>query len=343
MGPPPHLCIGVGVKFPMPRIKMRQIIVDFPKQFIFEPKIENRRNFKSKKSLIVLGMGGSALAADLAKIANPQLEILAHRNYGLPAIPKSRLKNSLIVASSVSGNTEEVVDGFKIALKLKLATIVVSKNGRLLELAKKFKIPYIQLPKVEMPPRMALGYQLLAIFKAGGEERIIKDLRQAAKNSKPLDWESRGKKLAKKIKGFVPIIYSSAENQPLAYNWKVSFNETSKIPAFFNVFSELNHNEMAGFGEGKTKKLTENFFFIFLKDKNDRPEIAKRMTLTAKLFQNRNLPAEIIELKGKNVFERIFSSLILAYWTAFYLAKIYNVDPQANLLIEKFKKELAKK
>jgi glucose-6-phosphate isomerase len=96
-------------------------INEIPKQFLFNPKIINIDNLKIKKPkyFIILGMGGSALAGDLLKNCLSNSKLIIHKNYGLPLVPEEILKNSLIIAISYSGNTEEVIDGYNQAKRKK--------------------------------------------------------------------------------------------------------------------------------------------------------------------------------------------------------------------------------
>src|SRR3989338_2015553 len=207
---------------------MRQAILDFPKQFDFNPRIENIGRFKKKERAVAVGIGGSHLAADLVAAADPEVNLIVHTDYGLPHMEPDRLKNSLIILVSYSGNTEEVVDAFMRARQKKLDTLVISTGGKLQELAVEYKTPYITLPATGIQPRMAVGVSFRRILKAG-------------------NFEQAGEGLAKKFEGYVPIIYSSGRNLAVTYNWKIKFNETGKVPAFYNILPELNHNEMTGF------------------------------------------------------------------------------------------------
>ena len=318
---------------------MYEAIKNFNKQFECEPKIENQERLKKREKFIVVGMGGSHLAADLLKIWNPYLEMIVHKNYGLPDIQGKYLKDTLVILSSYSGNTEETIDAFEKAREKNLSMAVMSIGGKLLELAKKHSIPYVQMPDIGIQPRSALGFSLMAILKIIGEDKDITEASKLAHLLKPVEYEKAGQLLAKKMKGFVPIIYSSDRNMAIAYNWKIKFNETGKIPAFYNVFPELNHNEMTGFDiKESTKNLSKNFYFIFLKDKNDHPLILKRMDVLKKIYNDKKMPVEIIELQNKNVFDKIFSNLILADWTAYHAAKQYGVEPEQVPMVEEFKK-----
>lgn len=312
-------------------------IKGFGNQLQYNPEVINAEKLKKFERFIFVGMGGSALAPDLLRVSNPELDVLIHRDYGLPDLPDKVLQNSLIVLNSYSGNTEEVLDAFKLALSKNLSVAVVSIGGKLLELARQNTIPYVEMPDWGLEPRMALGLNLRALLKVLGQDGALDTI---SKINVP-DCEKEGKELAEKLKGFVPIIYSSRKNGSIAYAWKVKINETAKKPSFSNVFPELNHNEMAGFHPNEVSKLlSQNFHFIFLKDETDNPRILKRMEVTASLFKNNKLNSETIELSGDNVFAKIFNSLQLADWVSYYIAKEYGIDPADISTIEEFKKQI---
>lgn len=318
---------------------MQEAIKNFPKQFEYKPVIENSGKLRKYKKFIVLGMGGSNLAPELFKVRDPFLDIQSHRGYGLPALDQKALKETLIIASSYSGNTEEVIDGFRAALKKKYPLAVVSTGGKLLDLARKNKIPYVQMPSTDIQPRVALGYSLKSLAELMGNKKLSSEMSNAAKTLRPYEIERAGKALAKKLKGHVPVIYSSLRNEPMVYNWKIKFNETGKIPAYTNTFSELNHNEMTGFDvTDSTRDLSKVFYFLFLKDADDNQRITKRMNITERLYRERGLPVEVIILSGKSPFQKIFSSLLLADWAAYYAAKEYGVEAEQVPMVEEFKK-----
>lgn len=322
-----------------------EIVKNYPKQFLYNPEVIG--NIKEPKYFIICGMGGSHLVGDILKSLYPN--IFVHKNYGLPNLPKEILKNSLIIIISHSGNTEETINSFLSALKNKLNLLVISTNGKLLRLAKKYKTTYIEIPGKEIQPRLALGYHLKAILKIVDLKIDISFLSRSLEIEK---LEEQGKKLLKKLKNKIPIIYSSEKNEFLAYNFKIKFNETSKIPAFCNVFPELNHNEM----QGNIRRLNKNFAFIFLEDKNDYPRVQKRIEVLEKIFREKKLEVikinldKISKLSASNpyssvirknpyhtFFHKIFSSLILGDFLSYFLAKYYREDPEKVEIVEKFK------
>lgn len=290
-------------------------------------------------SFIVVGMGGSALAAKLLKTWKIELDIIIRTDYGLPEMSIEELKNKLIILSSYSGNTEEVIDAFGKAKEQNLNMAVIATGGELLSLAKENNTPYIELPDMKTQPRLALGLSLKAFLKFMGEESELKKITELATTLNPADSEEKGKTLAEKIKNYIPIIYSSTNNSSIAYNWKIKLNESAKIPAFYNVFPELNHNEMEGFDiRDTTRELSSRFCFIILKDEKDNSEIFKRMEVLEKLLKDRNFQVEILKLGGKDTWHKIFSSLILADWVSYYTALGYEQDPEQIPMVEEFKK-----
>lgn len=314
-----------------------EAIKSFSKQLGYQPKVINNDKLVKFERFVFIGMGGSALGPDLLRVSNPELDILIHRDYGLPDLLDKVLQNSLIILNSYSGNTEEVLDAFKLALSKNLSVAAVSIGGKLLELARQNSIPYIEMPNWKLEPRLALGLNLKALLKVLGQDEALD---MVSKVQLP-DQEKTGKELAERLRGFVPIIYSSRKNGPVAYTWKVKINETAKKPSFSNVFPELNHNEMAGFHASNVSKLlSQNFHFIFLKDVTDNPRILKRMGVTGELLQKQKLRVETIELMGDDVFTKIFSSLQLADWVSYYIAKEYGIDPTDISAVEEFKKSI---
>ncbi|OGY68044.1 MAG: bifunctional phosphoglucose/phosphomannose isomerase [Candidatus Harrisonbacteria bacterium RIFCSPLOWO2_02_FULL_45_10c] len=316
---------------------MRQEINSFPKQFSFEPKLANAGGLKKFSRVVVAGMGGSNLAAGLIKILCRNVEIIAHRSYGLPHLKS--FKDTLIIANSYSGNTEETVDAYKIALKKKLPVAVIATGGTLLQLAKKNATPYIQMPDIGLQPRMALGLNLMAHLKFI-DPVVMKKLKALERTLDVARYEAEAKILVKKLRDKIPIIYASAENQALAYIWKIKFNETSKIPAFYNAFPELNHNEMNGFDAvAATRQLSANAHFIFLRDANDHPKIQKRMRVTEVLYGNRALPVMAVDFDSRHLHS-LFGLLVYGDWVSYYLAEYYGVEAEQVPMVEEFKKKI---
>ena len=293
-------------------METQKIIQNFQKQFEYEPVIKNIKNFKKSKDIFLVGMGGSHLAADLINDIYPEINIKVHSNYGLP---RKINKDSLLIVSSFSGNTEETLDALDCAIKAKIPVIIISSGGKLMEIAQQNDFAYIQLPDNTIPPRMALGYSIKALLKI-----LNKDFDFKVSNSQ---LQKKGFDIAKKVKGTIPLIYSSSNNKAISYIWKINFNENSKNPAFINCFPELNHNEMVALKDN-------NFSFLLIEDERDHPRIKKRIKIFKKMHQ-------VIPLKGNVLY-----LILLSLWSSYYLALENKVDPQEIEAIENFKKELSR-
>ncbi len=320
-------------------MSMYDAIKNSAKEFSYELEIKNQEKLGEPKYYIVCGMGGSHLAADLLKITNPELFVFVHKNYGLPNLPDEILHNSLVIAFSYSGNTEETIDAYTMAKAKNIPCAAISTGGKLIELAMADGIPYIKMPDTGIQPRSATEMNLKALYILMGRKIEAEALKELGNRLDPEKFETEGKKIADMLSGRVPVIYSSEKNQGIAYDWKIKFNETGKIPAFYNIFSELNHNEMTGFDrEEKTKHLSDNFTFIFLTDISDDPRIQKRMQILKKLYEDRALPVIEIPFVGADIYEKIFSSILISDWASYHTALNYNAESEGVPMVEEFKK-----
>jgi len=315
---------------------MEESILNFNKQFEWQPEIVDAARILPFSSVIVCGMGGSNLAAPILQSINPSLKIYCHRDYGLPNLDDEDMKESLIVVSSFSGNTHEVIDSLEKCISQKLNVLAIASGGKIIELARKNDIPYIYIPNPGIQPRSALGFSTLALSYAI-DKKLVENLREATKLV-PEAYKEAGGNLALVLKDKVPVIYSSNRNFALAYNWKIKFNETGKIPAFMNTFPELDHNELAGFDVlSSTHHLSSSLHFIFLKDEQDDERIIERMDMTSMLLRNRNFKISELNIAGESRVIRIFGILLLADWTSLFVAKFYGAEPNEVKIIEELK------
>ncbi|TSC67170.1 MAG: glucose/mannose-6-phosphate isomerase, partial [Parcubacteria group bacterium Gr01-1014_72] len=246
---------------------------------------------------------------------------------------------TLLIASSYSGNTEETIDALKTAIKTGLPAAVITSGGTLAKLAEEHSLPHIILPNPGIQPRMAVGFAVKALARLTGTLETEKELAALSHTLAPDTLEEAGAALAKKLRGHIPLIWSSAGNESIAYNWKIKFNETGKSPAFHNVFPELNHNELQAFDASETTRpLVEKLVVLLLTDSDDDSRIVKRMNVLETLFTARDIGVIKVPFAGKTRAERIFSSLLLADWTTLALARAYGRDPETVPFIEEFKR-----
>jgi glucose/mannose-6-phosphate isomerase len=330
----------------------RQMIIDSPDQF--RAGFDLAKNIKvpgNFKAIMISGMGGSALPGnlfriylnDLFRIEAPEkqpLSIYQNRSYSLP--PES-FHECLNFICSYSGNTEETIASFEEALKNNLPCIALSSGGKIEAMAKEHNVPHILLPipYENFQPRVGTGYFFGAMFQVLVNQGLVADTTKTLLEEADIikqnmgALEEQGKALAKKIAGKTPVIYSTAMYKSVAMVWKIKFNENAKTPAFWNFFPELNHNEMVGWTLPQAR-----FFVLMLRDTNTHSQVLKRFDVTAQLLRKQGVEVEILDMAGKSVYSRTFTSIALGDFTSYYLALEYGQDPTPVDMVEKLKKML---
>lgn len=337
---------------------MKQVILDFPKQF--ETGVKAAENIKIDgdfDNIVICGVGGSAWPGSLLlALTDISVPVFIHRDYGLPARigyakgvaggPKIASEKSLIVCISFSGNTEETLSAYQEAIEKNYKPVAICTGGKLQKIAEQNNLPVAIVPNDCLQPRFGTGYLVSALIKildhCGLTKNLSQEVLKIAESLKPENFEMSGKMLAEKLTGKTPIIYSSNQYKSIARIWKIKFNENSKIMAFWNYFPELNHNEMCGFTNLKSKNENLKYYFLILKDNEDDSRIIRRMELTAELLKEAGLEVEFIDMTGETKMEKIFNCLLLGDWVSYYLAQEYGQDPIPVKIVEEFKKRLSR-
>lgn len=335
---------------------MRNLILNFPKQVEEAIAIGTAAKIKIKtkniEQIIISGLGGSAIGGDLirAYFADKcDVPVLVNRHYYFPEFVG---KNSLVIISSYSGNTEETTASYKDAIKRKAKIFCITSGGEVEKMAKKYKHPYIKIPG-GFPPRAALGYSffpmLIALSNLGfikSQKKEIKETLEllkelSARYSDHTSPENQALSLAKKIQGKLSLIYSAADKfDTVNTRWRGQITENAKTLAFGHVFPELNHNEIVGWEV--LKDLMKKIHVIILRDKDDYKRIQLRMDITKGIIGDLADGITEIYSEGKSLLARMFSLLYLADWLSFYLAMLNGVDPSPVKKIDFLKEELGK-
>jgi glucose/mannose-6-phosphate isomerase len=341
------------VDYSVDESNLRQVILDSPKQFKWV--IENWKPLKLNRTysnVIICGIGGSAWPMDFIKnylYINPNLQlkkipIIIHRNYNLSPAAN---KDSLIIISSFSGNTEEPLMSYEKILKAGLNGIAISSGGKLEKMARENGTLFIKIPDNKIQPRFATGYIVSILLKLLSDAGIIKDIeKEILRTSQFLEkmladgkMEKEGYELAKKLNNKIPVIYSSTNYKIAGKVWKIKINENAKMPAFWSHIPEFNHNEMVGF----TRAGAGKFSVLILRDKEDDNIILKVMDISANLLRKHKIPVEFVETKGEGFLNKIFYLALLCDWTSYYLAVLGGIDPTPVEMVSEFKKELENK
>jgi glucose/mannose-6-phosphate isomerase len=310
-----------------------KIVVDYPKP----------------ENVIVAGMGGSGIGGELLRdYARTQapIPIEVSKDYTLPAYAGKR---SLVVVVSYSGDTEESLSAFLDALKRHCMVYCISSGGALLEQAEKLNVPFLRVP-AGMPPRAASPYllvpQLMLMQKIGLVSGLPKDLEEAIQILEKVCHENAPEKatetnlakmLASGINGTMPVVYGFGIYRGVAMRWKQQFNENAKVPAKWEVFPELDHNEVVGWE--KADALASSLSTVFLRDKSEPAEVRSRIEITKSLMPKASKQFEIWA-QGKGTLAKMFAVMIVGDFTSVYLAVLRNVDPTPVPTIVTLKKKL---
>ncbi len=322
-----------------------------PRQLGNKHVVENATKIPKIDKVVVAGMGGSALAAEIARDwLNIPLPFMVVKNYDLPAYVD---KNTLLVACSFSGNTEETLSAYEDARSRGANIVVAASKGTLLESARQNHHPYVVIDYDGTTPRMFVLENLRAfieIFVAYElvKESVLDELQQICNKLSNLDdlWGARtpyvdnlAKQLAWQAAGKTQVIYASTLFRSIAYKWKISFNESGKNVAFCNEYPEVNHNEFMGWASHPIEK---PYAVFDIRSSFDHPRIAKRFELSDRLLSGKRPKSIVIELQGDSVIEQMVWGIVLADYTSTYLGILNGVDPAPVPLIEKLKQEMLK-
>ncbi len=337
---------------PLDISNLRRMISESPEQFSVGFSLAKGVSIPGKfRSIMVSGMGGSALPGnlfriylnDLFKTERPHdqpLAIYQNRSYDLP--PES-FHECLNFICSYSGNTEETIASFEEALKNNLPCIALSAGGKIEEMAKAHGVPHVKLPipYENFQPRVGTGYFFGVMLQILVNQGLVPDMTaqileeaELLKQGMPA-LEAQGKALAQRISGKTPVIYTTAKYKSVAMVWKIKFNENAKTPAFWNFFPELNHNEMVGWTLPQAK-----FFVLMLRDSQAHPQNLKRIEITAGLLRKQGVEVEILDMAGGSVYSKVFTSIALGDFASYYLALEYGQDPTPVAMVEELKKLL---
>jgi glucose/mannose-6-phosphate isomerase len=324
---------------------LRQVILDSISQVNYTYTIANPENIqKTFDNIIINGMGGSALPAELLSETlfqfvedETQYPIHIHRGYGLSRHIK---ETSLILSISYSGNTEETLSAYNAAIEKGYTVIALAAGGALISRAQELDKPYIIIPNPDpqFQPRYATLYLLKAIIEVLIQYGIATDdirqkLIEYVQEINAQEFEKQGQALANIIKGKTPIIYATQEYKLVAHLWKIKINENAKTPAFWNYIPELNHNEMVGFTNPQA-----NFQFVFIHNEVEKSRNILRFQKLQQLLEGRGLSIQDILVPDfGNHLANLVAMTLIGDWTAYYLALAYGIDPTPVDMVEEFK------
>ena len=310
-------------------------------------------DWKDLKQVVIAGMGGSAIGADLLATYCTSLSpipVVVQRDYGLPLF--ARGAETLVICTSHSGNTEETLDAFEAARAAGCRTIVVSTGGELAKRARENDIP-VWLFEHAGQPRAAVGFSfglLLAMFQRLG---LLPDQRDALDDA--LTFMKRSQE---RIKADIPAVKNPAKRYagqlmgrwvtivasdlliPVARRWKGQLNEIAKAGANFEFLPEADHNTLAGTMHPQ-EVLNPHIMILFLRAPSDHPRNRLRSDLTRKAFMLEGMNTDHVDARGHTPLAHMWTMILFGDYVAYYLAMGYGVDPTPVQVLVEFKDAMA--
>jgi glucose/mannose-6-phosphate isomerase len=288
------------------------------------------------EQVVVIGMGGSGLAGDiLVAVAGPFLPVpvTVVKSYELPDFVG---RQSLVFAISFSGDTEETVEAAGEAFGAGASLVAVTGGGELRRLAEEWGAPVVRVPMTIPQPRCAVGAMavppLIVLEEIGlfpGATRWV-DLaveQLSRRRDRLVAPGSDAESIAGRIGRTLPLVHGAqAVGAAAAMRWKTQVNENAKSPAFFSVYPELGHNEIAGWGQNGdvTRQVMT---LVNLRHDAEHPQVARRFTFVTEVL--REVMADVIEVRaqGEGDLAQLLDLVLIGDFVSLHMAAAEGVDP----------------
>jgi len=304
------------------------------------------------RHVVILGMGGSAIGGALLQglvAGECAVPITIVRGYTLPAFVRG--PDTLAIACSHSGNTEETLSALGDALEKGARPVVITTGGKAAALAQERGVPLVRYDYPSQP-RAALGYSftlLLGLFcRLGLVRDHSADLDEATQVMEAWQAEiepavptarNAAKSLAGRLCDRQPVVYGAGFLAAVANRWKTQFNENGKHWAFFDVLPELDHNSVVGLGIPQAVR--DRVLVLMLRSNLDHPRVRVRWDVTRELLEREGVANETLQARGRSRLAHMLSLIHFGDYASFYLAMLNGVDPTPVETIAFLKRRLA--
>jgi glucose/mannose-6-phosphate isomerase len=324
---------------------MKTLIEQFPEQLTEALAIADKAVLTAKnniRNVVVTGLGGSGIGGTiLSELVGDScpIPVLVNKDYFLPAYVT---KETLVIISSYSGNTEETLEAMKQAIEKDAEIICITSGGKVEEMAKANKIDVIKIPGGN-PPRSCLGYSLVQLIKvfvhcSFVEVSLLTDIKKSIDllNKEKESIKKEALRIAKLLQNKIPVIYSLGSCEGVSVRFRQQINENSKMLCWHHVFPEMNHNELVGW-----TTRNEDLAVITFRTSFDYKRTQKRYEVCKPVFEKYSSGVIDVFAKGESKLEQFLYLVNLGDWISLYLAELKNIDPVEVNIIDKLKKELA--
>ena len=299
----------------------------------------------------MIGMGGSAiggdLLSDLASLEDSP-PIVVSRDYRVPAYVD---ENTLVLACSYSGGTEETLSAFRESVSRGAKVVAITGGGPLAAEANEHGVPLFPV-EYEGEPRSALGYSfivpavlLMKLGLVGDQTRNFEEAMGVLEGlAAELSPESAtganpAKQLALELVGRLPVIYGAGIFGGVARRWKTQLNENAKVWAFFELLPEAHHNSVVGYT--LPVEVRDRAFVVLLKPENLHPRTELRYRVTQALLERESIPCLVVGGRGESALSQMLSAILLGDYTSYYLALLQGIDPSLTTSIDFIKEQLS--
>ena len=325
--------------------KMKEYVAEFTDQLNASLDIASEfewKNIPDFDNILICGLGGSGIGGTiLSNLIDDHcsVPIVSSKDYSIPGFVG---ENTLVIACSYSGNTEETLEALNEAVTRQAHIACISSGGALAAAAADRNWPIIELPG-GIPPRAALAYSLIQLFKlASVLELTSEDWEEEVRNAiKYLDEHddqisTTARQLAESMSAKTPVIYSSGWLEGVAVRWQQQINENSKKLAWTNVYPEMNHNELVGW-----RNENHDLAVVFLTSNFDHDRVVRRMELTESVYVKYTPHIHHCKAEGDSMIEQALYLIHLGDWMTVHMADITGADAIEVDVIDWMKGELA--
>ena len=309
-------------------------------------------SYRAARSVVILGMGGSAISGDLARTlgadsATVPIEVV--RGYHIPGYVDS---NTLVLAISYSGNTEETLAAFDAAAERTAALIVIASGGKLHTRAQDSGIPHYPIRSASQP-RAALPHLYLPVLHALTTLYLIRCSTQEIENAIEFianqartfaigvsEEENPAKLLARALHGKIVSIYAAEILGEVARRWKTQINENSKQWAEFETLPEANHNTVVGYA--LPQGIADTISVVQLQSPLYHKRTLLGMEVTRELLDAAAIETRVVTAQGPNPFAQQLFAILFGDYVSYYLAMLNGVDPTPVAPLDHVKAQLAR-
>jgi glucose/mannose-6-phosphate isomerase len=302
------------------------------------PKI----NLKKCSHIIFAGMGGSGTIGDIffSILSKTDTHVTVVKGYNLPRTVNTE---SLVVITSVSGNTIETISLLENAEKIGAKIIAFSDGGKIKDICLKNNIEHRNIKKYHSPRASFTSflYSMLQVLKPIlpiNESDVLESLEKLEIiskkcNSNNISMTNPSIQISEWLDNF-PIIYFPFGLQSVAIRFKNAIQENAKTHVLIEDVIESSHNGIVGWNK-KSK-----FQPILLQGKDDVETTKERWTILKEFFKLKNIDyKEIISEEG-NILTKIICLIYVLDYSSIFLAIKLKVDPSPVMAIDFIKKRL---